>query len=348
MTYAPHVRALCLFWAARGVPLCRIASRLTLSTSTVRRWLEPTTDDGTTRRQSRAVASRIKRRRMLTKKLASQTTKKVAWRGVHGNRDPIVVERCVFPSVALIAREMNAKYRFKTSPSTVRRDLKSQGWRARVKPRGPRRHYSDAATRKAFCDQHKDGNADDWIFSDEKWCDTNDSDRWQWVAPGSEPRQREQDRFSAKIMVWGCIGIGVKHLCFLDASVTSKTYISECLNPVNNLLQGRTFMQDNARPHIAADTVKWLAKKKIRTVAWPPRSPDLNPIETMWAWIQKEVSRQAPTDQAELRRFWREAWDRIPQSKVDALVEEFPKRCRAVSDVNGDALPRDWKKRRVE
>ena len=39
-------------------------------------------------------------------------------------------------------------------------------------------------------------------------------------------------------------------------------------------------MQDGAPAHSARNTKQYLKRKRIRELRWPPKSPDLNPIET--------------------------------------------------------------------
>ena len=44
---------------------------------------------------------------------------------------------------------------------------------------------------------------------------------------------------------------------------------------------GRNFVyvQDNALPHTARDTVAFLEQQDVEVMDWPARSPDMNPIE---------------------------------------------------------------------
>ena len=42
------------------------------------------------------------------------------------------------------------------------------------------------------------------------------------------------------------------------------------------------FQQDNAKGHASAFTKSVLAAAGIKVMEWPPFSPDLNPIETLW------------------------------------------------------------------
>ena len=48
-------------------------------------------------------------------------------------------------------------------------------------------------------------------------------------------------------------------------------------------------MQDNAPCHTAAVTKHFLSNEGITALDWPAQSPDLNPIEHLWDWIEKEL-----------------------------------------------------------
>jgi hypothetical protein len=44
------------------------------------------------------------------------------------------------------------------------------------------------------------------------------------------------------------------------------------------------FQQDNASIHMSGHSLVWFAEKNIPLLDWPARSPDLNPIENLWAF----------------------------------------------------------------
>lgn len=59
--------------------------------------------------------------------------------------------------------------------------------------------------------------------------------------------------------------------------VLYKAFLPDILRP------GDIFMQDNAPVHTARLVRDALEQIDINVIDWPPYSPDLNPIENLWA-----------------------------------------------------------------
>lgn len=77
---------------------------------------------------------------------------------------------------------------------------------------------------------------------------------------------------------------------------------------------------------------------------WPPYLPDLNLIEHMWWALKKLVHKLYPElitigsseeDWEQLRAALKEAWRRIPNSLISALITSMPRRLAAVRRARG-------------
>ena len=92
-------------------------------------------------------------------------------------------------------------------------------------------------------------------------------------------------------LVWGTIWTaGRSELVVCDGNVNAEKYISilnHGLLPAFRSWKLRhrftLFMQDGAPYHTAKNTKDWLAKEGIKCLPWPSPSPDMNPIEDLWA-----------------------------------------------------------------
>jgi transposase len=49
------------------------------------------------------------------------------------------------------------------------------------------------------------------------------------------------------------------------------------------------FLQDNAPYHRSKVVLDWLEEQKVDLIKLPPYSPDLNPIENLWANLKTRI-----------------------------------------------------------
>ncbi|GBL68289.1 hypothetical protein AVEN_246365-1 [Araneus ventricosus] len=74
-------------------------------------------------------------------------------------------------------------------------------------------------------------------------------------------------------------------------SVTAVRYLDEVLHPlvrpfIAAMGTDKIFIVDNARSHRARSVRSYLVSETILQMAWPARSPDLNPIQHVWDMLE--------------------------------------------------------------
>jgi hypothetical protein len=97
------------------------------------------------------------------------------------------------------------------------------------------------------------------------------------------------------------------------------------------------FLMDGATPHTAQSTIIFLQAKGIQFLhGWPPSSPDLNPIENLWAWLKQQVYAEHPQTLAALIASLEAAWDRVPAGMLKNLMRSFNKRLEICKQLAGE------------
>jgi hypothetical protein len=109
------------------------------------------------------------------------------------------------------------------------------------------------------------------------------------------------------------------------------------------LLAGKpswVLQQDGDPTHKVASKVldDWNKKhrKQVELLRnWPPNSPDLNPIENIWAYVQRLVYKKGYTTFDAFRSGVIQELESIPQSMLHNLIKSMPKRMAEVIEKGG-------------
>ncbi len=151
------------------------------------------------------------------------------------------------------------------------------------------------------------------LCSDEKVFVLEDRQRRCWMADTAR-RYRNCHQHPKHIMVWGGISLlGSTSIAFVDGNMDAVGYqkvLQNHLLPLVKRIRGPwAFQQDGARPHTARSTMAWIAAHGLPApIEWPANSPDLSPVENLWALMVTDVNKHNPSTTEDLKRAIMNSW----------------------------------------
>ena len=240
-----------------------------------------------------------------------------------------------------------------TALSSALRDL---GYERTVCPRKIRLTEAHKRARIAFAQEHLRlrPTPEDWdsvIWTDETWATGNPT--WkQWITIHNTEDPATWSLIRTKSfgwMFWGCFaGMKKGPSIFWEkdwGGITAHKYIFFILPLARAFFHDNAdilhFMHDNAPPHRADITQDALELMGLSTFSWPANSPDLNPIENLWAymknWIEREYDIQSLT-RIELREAIMKSWEAIPEELLLRLSRTMVWRLNRVLQLHGDSI----------
>lgn len=152
------------------------------------------------------------------------------------------------------------------------------------------------------------------------------------------------------IMFWGIVCGRWKGPCFVfptDWTVNSDTYEDFVLPRVQGFVEQLRdlrpdldihFMHDGSAVHTSYQTTDNLDGMSFPVVPWASHSPDLNPIENLWAYMKLWIDDRYVTEdltRQELIRVVKEAWEAIPEEELEKLALGMPDRLQTCIDNQG-------------
>jgi hypothetical protein len=101
---------------------------------------------------------------------------------------------------------------------------------------------------------------------------------------------------------------------------------------------GWTCQQDGGPCHTSQEAIDWIEECLDLISDWPANSPDLNPIELLWAILKHAVAALNPKAIDELREVLLQAWNTISLLTIDLLCRSFEKRLELCLQVEGQSI----------
>jgi hypothetical protein len=178
---------------------------------------------------------------------------------------------------------------------------------------------------------------------------TSDGRTWVWVRSHEELNERHVKQTvkhgGGHVMVWSCItSKGPGYLCKIEGNMDQHVYREILESHMLNSLQYYNFnpkkvifQHDNDPKHTAKSITEWLQDRDITVLTWPAQSPDLNPIENMWASLKSRLNDYdtAPSGLLELWDRIQETWDKFTKEECLRYIESMPDRIAAVIKAKG-------------
>ena len=256
-------------------------------------------------------------------------------------------------------KKIKRKLELDISPRTIDKRLQAADLFGRVAVR--KRDYSDEERRKriSFAEGYGNWTAEQWervIFSDEKTFYGNGFCGRVWVRrPVGEALNPKYTLHKVahppKLGMWGCFsaagpGFIRTYNENMDAKMMADVLEENLLATAeeHGLLvdppQQWYFLHDNAPTFINGRVRTWLHNNGITCLELPPYSPDLNPIENLWAWFSARLDVRNADSMEKLQDLIAEEWESFRESEealalMKKLVHSMPARCKAVRDANG-------------
>ena len=125
---------------------------------------------------------------------------------------------------------------------------------------------------------------------------------------------------------------GVKFFRLFSGRLNSEGYLDileNCLQPTLDMLdykENAIFQQDNAPCHSATIITNYLTENNIDRLEWPANSQDLNCIENLWSWLDKQLQKYTIRNVEQLKDILTNILNNVPVEICQKLVDSMPQR----------------------
>lgn len=245
------------------------------------------------------------------------------------------------------------KFSVNLSRETICRRLRKAGLFGRPAAKKPLLRQQNRLKRLAWALEHQHWTKEQWnrvCFTDESPFRIFDNTRQiVRIKKGEEIRPdtvaNTVKHGGGGIMVWGCfMGTHVGDIHLIDGTMDKNVYHSILVHhglPSARKLAGGwnfTWQEDNDPKHTSKLCKDYLKSKKhlgMQLMTWPAQSPDLNPIELLWAEIKRRVRKLLPTTKQQLWELVQQVWNSIEEDFLSKLIDRMPFICQLVINNKG-------------
>lgn len=254
-------------------------------------------------------------------------------------------------SLRQIAAQASTDLGHQISHMAVSRILKYFGLKRRISARVPLLTKNMKRKRLDWAKQFVNWPIVQWrrvLFSDEKIFRVSSNRHGVFVTRKSNEKYHPScisaaPKHGIQIHIWGAMGArSLAPLKLVYGNLNAHEYQVQVLHNIETLGTRCVgirlpwhFMQDLAPAHKAHTTRHLLDQKGVRVLYWPGNSPDLNPIENVWAYMARKLPKTLPRNEEELWDRVKAVWMSIPEGFINNLYRSMRRRIRAVIAARG-------------
>lgn len=240
------------------------------------------------------------------------------------------------------------------STQTIRKELAKEGLHSRIPRFSPLISESNKEKRYLWAQTYENWTVNN--FKQVVWSDESTYTQFRTSGFGRvwrEPSEEfHEDCIAATVqksfgrMFWGCFSwVGLGPLVPLEGRVTGVTHRDVLANYAIPTVKSHAkkvkkkffFQEDNAPVHTARVARSFLTSSNVEVLPWPAQSPDINPIENIWSYIEVKIRQRdsQPSSVRQLEQWVKEEWDAVPVEYCRNLIKSMPRRVQAVLAANG-------------
>ena len=189
--------------------------------------------------------------------------------------------------------------------------------------------------RRKWCRNHKNDNMNKLIFHDESYYYLdNYGGRYRLF---SDDEVQDWKKFGKRVNFQAIISHRFKsELVFFPKKQNSDDFLqnfeSGFISKINHYYPGKRIYRcsaifDQDSSHKSKKTQAQMSQWKFDCVFLPARSPDLNPIEHVWALLKNMVNDREPKMVEEVKSALNECWAQIGLEQIQKYINSFRSRC---------------------
>ena len=239
------------------------------------------------------------------------------------------------------------------SKPTMRRALHSHNLIPKTSTKGREISKKNRRKRLDFALKHRNWTFQQWssvIFSDESdLFPQRTKSSVVWIKKGTRADQPEEVVLKKlTIKVWGFIAANGRRKIVQYSGTMDQYKYKELLEhqllgelpSITSQDEEVIFMQDNAPCHTAKSVQSFLEENRVNLLAWPGQSPDLNPLENVWAQLQQCLleKKESVEDTEDLWEETKRIFYNFEQSYIEKLYNSLPKRINQVIKSKGNRI----------